>query len=669
MKRTPFQQLLALALGLALPGAVFSAESTQDFTQMSLTELLQVRVTSVSRKEQSLSAAPASIFVISGDDIERLGATTISSALRLSPGVQVARIDSHELAVSARGFDDLYSNKLLVLVDGRTIYNQLFSGVFWNQNPIFMADIDHIEVIRGPGSTQWGANAVNGVISVNSKNARETLGTLLNFATGDQTEAFVELRHGWKLNRTTAARIYVKEQDESDYGINEAGASTGWRARLLGLRMDWKSSSGSSLSWITEGRETLVGNNATIPSFAPPYAIIRHEDYRVGSYMSLLKWMQAIGEDGTLTVQTYFDVSDRTAIKFGEDRTVMDFDAQLQLHPAPRHELVVGVGAREDRDRLTPSIAYDYSIPSDSSKIFSTFIQDEINLVPDKLKLSAGIKFEKGSLFGWEPQPSLRAVFTPSSKHSLWASFTRAARTPSRSERAMRMFHTVLPPYGQVDLPTAVFLTGTPGFETEHLGAFELGYRTQPFSTLSFDAAVYYNRYTHLRDINATPTGLSLTPVPHYTVDSLFTNAMKGNTYGAEISTRWYPISKLQFDATFTTIRYDLRDNTPILPFPAAATEGTTPRYQAGLKAYWSIDSRFSLNLFYSYRTALTFHSIPSYSGLDANLTWKATENMEIALIGQDLLDPSHPEFSAYFLSGPVRELARCYRVRVSLRF
>ena len=669
MKRLTSHLLKLAALSVALPGSFCVADGLPDFTQLSLTELLQVRVTSVSRKEQALSAAPASVFVITGDDIERQGATTIAAALRLSPGVQVARIDAHELAVSARGFDDLYSNKLLVLVDGRTIYNQLFSGVFWNQNTVFMGDIDHIEVIRGPGSTQWGANAVNGVISMSSKNAHDTLGSLLMVAAGDQTEAFVEARHGFRLNASTAMRVYAKVQEEHDYGIREEGSSTGWRARLAGFRSDWQSASGSSLTWITEARLTLVGNNASIPSFAAPYSIMRHEDYRVGSYMSLAKWVQPVGEEAKLTVQAYFDRSDRSAIKFGEDRTVMDFDAQLQLLPLPRHELVLGLGFREDRDRLTPSIAYDYSIPADSSKIFSAFIQDEITLVPEYLKLSAGIKFEKGSLFGWEPQPSLRLVLTPSEKHSLWASLTRAARTPSRSERAMRMFHAVVPAYGEGGLPTAVFLTGTPGFETEHLAALEFGYRTQPVRELSFDASIYWNRYTHLRDINATPTGTSNTPTPHQSLDSFFINAMSGYTYGAELSTRWHPSPKLHIDATFTTIRYDLKDKTPILPYPAAATKGTTPRYQAGLRTQWNIAPHVSLNLFYSYRSALTFASIPAYSGLDACLSWKATDNLEVSVVGQDLLDPSHAEFPAYFLSSSVREIARSYHLRLSVRF
>lgn len=662
-----FRLFAALA---CLPASLALAQTAPDFTELSLTELMQVKVTSVSRKEQALSDAPASVAVITGDDIHQLGATTLASTLRLCPGMQVARIDGHEYAVSARGFNDLYSNKLLVLVDGRTIYNLLFSGVFWNQNTVFLGDVDRVEVIRGPGSTQWGTNAVNGVVSINSKSAFDTLGSYVGVVTGSQTTVMAEARQGVKIGEHSALRVYVKEQQEDDLGIDVIGATHGWRTQMAGMRLDWAGENDSSFTWITEGRETKVDNYSTSPQFTAPYHTVRPETYRIGNFSSNIQWKQSVGETGKISFRGYYDLLDRSALKFGEDRNIFDLDGQMQFSPLPGHELMLGMGYRQDDDEITPSIAYGFTIPKSSSKIFNTFVQDEVVLVPDKLKLSAGCKFEKGSMFGWEPQPSLRLMYTPTPTQSLWASATRAARSPSRSERNLRFFHTSLPPSSSTGgLPTAVFLTGTPKFKSENLKAFELGYRAQPRHEFSYECAVFLNCYTDLRDINLTYTGYEAAPQPHVSMDSYFTNDQKGCTYGAELSANWSPMRSLRFQATFSTLRYDLEDPSIIPPYPAAAYAGSSPRHQATLRMTVNPIKKVQLDLFASYRDRLSFLKVPSYVGLDARLAWHPTKNLELAVTGMDLTDPKHPEFGAYFLSGPLQQLSRSWHASATLHF
>ena len=643
---------------------------TLDPTVLSLEELLAIRITSVSRRPESIIDAAAAVSVISGREIEGIGATTLASALRLAPGVQVGRIDTFNNAVSARGFNDVSANKLLVLLDGRTIYNQLFSGVLWNYTPVFLADLQQIEVIRGPGATLWSANAVNGVINVTSKSSRDTLGGLLAVSHGDEYSN-VEARYGWRNGDDITSRIYVRWDKSGDHGITFGQGSDGWDSILAGARID--GTTGADADWMLmfESRDVDVGNLTGIPSITTPYFTNIAETGTRSGLTGIMRWTQPIGsKGGEWSAQMFVDHSQHTDVAFGEKRTIFDLDTQAYWPLGQRHEVVAGLGYRVDRDDLTSTAVYTFPQEKFSAESFNVFIQDEISLHPETLHLIAGSKFEYTNTVHWEVQPSLRLSWQPSTNQRVWAAVSRAARTPARSERNVRIFSSISPPSPTVPLPTAVYINGNPQFDSEDLVAYELGYRARVTPNLSLDAAVFLNRYTGIRHVIPVGSSTLFTPTPHIAVETLAVNAIDGTTTGAEVSLNWHPLPSLQFNSSISVIDYDLE--APAIPGIVDSTQaiaGTTPRFEVKFHATWSINEHLSLNLFLDHRDELPASQIPAYTGLDARLAWRPNDRWEVALTGQDLLDPSHAEFPATFLGGPVRELARTVFLTTQLRF
>src|SRR5438309_3239631 len=474
--------------------------------KLSIEQLMNLQVTSVSRRPERLAQTASAIQVITGDAIRRSGASSLPEALRLATNLQVAQVDSRQWAISARGFNSTTANKLLVLIDGRTVYTPLYSGVFWDVQEMPLADIDRIEVISGPGATLWGANAVNGVINVITKGAKDTQGLLLSGGGGTEQRGFGTVRYGGTLGSTVRARIHGRgfRRDATALPSGQ-DATDDWHLWQGGFRMDWDASPGNQV--ILHG--DLYDGRIAQPSPAADIAVSG------GNVMA--KWWRTISEQSSLAAQLYYDRTHRDIPGiFGEDLDTYDVDLQHGTRLGARHDVVWGLGYRLINDRVANSAVLAFLPGHVARQWFTGFVQDEIALVPDRLHVAFGTKIEHNDYTGFELQPSGRVNWTLSPSATLWASVSRALRTPSRIDRELF-----------VRIPPATFLAGGPGFHSEEELAYELGYRHQRGS-LALSVATFYSRYHGLRSVEQVNP-----PAPDTVVIG---NGQYGESYGAELT-------------------------------------------------------------------------------------------------------------------------------------
>ncbi len=656
------------SLAVFLPVAV-RAQDTGDFSDLSLEELVQVEISSLGRKNSTVFDTPAPAYIVNNDDIHRSGALNLPEVLRLVPGVQVSRVDSANYAITIRGFNDSTSNKLLVLKDGRSVYNQLFSGANWTFQEAMLADVSRVEVQRGPAGTLWGANAVNGVINLVSKNAHSTIGSLLSVSYGDQLDAAVEARYGWNINLATAARIYAKYQDQGNYGTTVGFGSAGWNSRLVGTRVDWDRPGGGGLTVIAEHREVRISGTSGLATLLPPYVDRAPDTQRTRGTDLSFKWNQPVFSDGHLTVQTSIERGDTSQRSSGEHHTTADLDAQLTLHPRPHHEVITGLTYRSTADNLKNTPWFMYTRPSATTTFIGAFAQDEITLVPETLSVTLGTKIERNSYSGWETQPSVRLLWHPTKTQTLWAAVSQAARTPSRAERDVQWFAATIPPDITSPLPGKVMALGDPDFSSEHVTTFEIGHRLQPSRSFSIDTSLFYSDYRDLRGIQPQIVPPDFTSFPlHYTYDATATNNISGYNYGGEIAARWSPAKTLRFDASVASVRTSLKSDSVVPDSSIPGLVGNTPHEEYKFHVAWDFTNDWTFDLFSRHTGRLAESGVPAYTGLDARLSWRPRKDWEVELIGRDLLDPQHPEISNFFIGTDVKQIARSVYVRVTYK-
>ena len=664
-------RILVTALATFAWNALWANAARDDFTALTLEELSQIQVTSIGRTSSSLFDTAAAAYVLTGEDIHRLGATDLGSALRPVPGLQVSRIDPSNYAISSRGFNDYTSSKLLVLMDGRSLYSQTYSGAYWSYHELMLEDLDRVEIVRGPGATLWGANAVNGVINIVSRSAFSTLGTLVTAARGDELDGLFAVRHGFRLNASTAMRVYARHHEEGNFGATFGTGYRGWDNQLIGARLDWKRPGGGGLMLTAEYRDQTVSSLTALPLFTPPYttSVPENRDRHGGNIVG--RWRQPVPMDGELSIQLSYERLDAHGSTFGESHHILDSDIQLTLHPAAGHEVLAGISARRDEDKLTSTAIISYGQERATTSFAGAFIQDEITLPGDRWSVTPGAKIERNSFTGWELQPSLRTLWQPSDAQTVWAAVARAARTPSRAERSIRWLTGFFPP-GQFGspLPTLLTANGSSDFDSEYLTAFEVGHRIKATSTLSFDTAAYYNRYRDVRGLKNEFIPFVPTPAPHSELKVNATNNVHGGVYGAEFTAIWRATSALRLEGSVSTIYYDLSETRPLgtPEMSIAGIVGSTPRDEFRLRANWDFHDDWTLDVFAHHRGSLPVQNVPGYSGLDLHLTWRPRHDLEIELVGQNLLDPQHPEAAATFLGGTTNEIARSVYVRVTHR-
>ncbi len=663
---------VVFALAIFCPGSA-SAQLTLsgDFADLSLEELVKVEISSLGRKNTALFETPAPGYIVSNEEISRSGAFNLPEALRLVPGVQVSRVNSADYAITIRGFNDSTSNKLLVLMDGRSVYNQLFSGASWNFQEPMLSDVSRIEVQRGPAGTLWGANAVNGVINLVTKNAHATVGSLVSVTHGDRFDLGVELRQGWNFTPATAARVYAKYQDHDAYGDPTGAAADGWNYRLAGTRFDWDRPGGGGLTVIAEHRELRVNGTDNLPTLLPPYFKVYPEHLRTRGTDLSLKWNQPILTDARLSAQASVTRGDTDQFTSGEHHTTVDLDTQLTLHPLPRHEVITGVTYRSTTDHLHGSQWLNYRVHDATTTFVGAFAQDEITLLPERVRLTLGTKIERNSYSGWEMQPSARLLWHPTKRQAVWAAVSRAARTPSRSERDIIWFVATVPPSPAIPLPGKVVALGDSNFSSEHVTAYELGHRFQPNRRFSVDTSIFYSNYTDMRGLRPdyVPPNFAAFPV-FYTYRYTVTNNLEGHSYGGEFAFRWQPANGVRLDASVAAVRTSLRQITPSA-LPDATVPGlvgNTPREEYKLHAGWDVSPQWSLDVFGRRTGALPGSAVPAYTGLEARLAWQPRADLRLEFIGRDLLDPRHPEIAGFIVGNSVREISRSVFFRVTYK-
>ena len=648
MSRTYFLVILFLGCAAHFDWAVAAAI---DLTQLSLEELMDLEVTTASRKEEFLFESPAAAYVLTGEEIRRSGFTNIADALRLVPGLQVGRIDAHTWAVTARGFNARFANKLLVLLDGRVIYTSLFSGVFWEVQDLVLEDVERIEVIRGPGATLWGANAVNGTINIITRNAKDTQGGLVEVGAGGEERGFGALRYGGALGAETHYRVYAKYLNRDRAGDHgNSRANDAWFMRRGGFRLD--------RDWGAEQSLTLVGDayggelDQTLgrgPAFEPPYRRMFDlvTDVEGGSLLG--RWERRFAAYGSVRLGAFFDRSERRDMVIGEERNTLDLDFQHRMTFASRHDVVWGFGYRFTSDDIDSTFITWVDPPQRDVQIVSAFAQDEIRFADERLRLTVGIKFEHNDYTGVEVQPNVRLLWLPRAQHAVWGAVSRAVRLPTRSESDGRFIQDVIPLEGVADsLLTIVELRGDPGFESEEVLAFELGYRTRPRDDLSLDLSIYYNRYDNLRTGEPQTVLVDTSGIaPRLTLPIIADNRGFGETFGLEKAVDWQVRRGWRLRAGYSFLHIDTDVDEDSQSPESANIENNNPRHQFNLRSALDLSRGITFDLNARRVGGLKPRRIAGYLTLDARLAWQPRSAIELSLTGLDLLDSPRREFNA----------------------
>ena len=662
---------LPLALAVMLTPISIYAEQESDLTELSFEELVNVEITSVSRRAQPISEAAAAVFVITNEDLRRSGATTIPEALRMAPGIQVAQLDSNKWSVTARGFSGRFANKLLVLIDGRTVYTPGFSGVYWEQLDVMMKDVERIEVIRGPGATLWGANAVNGVINIITKASTDTRNGYASVGMGTEERVTGELRYGSELSSETQGRAYIKyaEKDEliTDSGADGADA---WDIGQGGFRLDSERLSGDRFSLQGDLYRGEYDQHLKVPALTPPTYTDTYYDTAEGTGWNLLgRWERPLSLSSELALQVYYDHFQRQErAVFSQEYDTFDIDFQHSSNPTNGHNLIWGLGYRAIQAEIDPTDIVTSNVDTLTTELWSGFIQDEIELIENRLRLTLGSKFEQNDFTGFEYQPNLRLLWQLEEQKVLWAAISRAVRTPSIGEYYLGMDTLVIPPSPPYSpLPILVVSQGHSNFESEKLIAYELGFRAQPESTLSLDAALFWNEYDNLRTVESSEPYLSEDHT-YLILEAPFDNKAHGSIYGLELSADWLWQEGWRLAIAYSFAKANLESDTGSVDTTNIAFGDNLPGHQLSLRSMKNINADVDLDVWVRYVDESTVLSslslgqvktIDAYWDLDVRLAWRPAKGIELSLVGQNLLQDSRLEGTTEVLTVDHNEVQR----------
>lgn len=615
--------LLSVAL-LVAPGAtlcvpVSSGQTTAppgDIADLSLEQLSDIVITSLSRQESRLASAPAALYIVSADDIRRSGARSLPEALRLAPNLQVARSNARDYAISARGFNSVFANKLLVLIDGRSVYSPLFSGVFWDTTDVLMADIARIEVISGPGATIWGANAVNGVINIITKSSADTQGGLASASAG-AGEYGTSVRYGGTLSGGATYRLYAKTGEDDD-SINQAGRPipSGWRRAQTGFRID-QSRTDADLTVSADAYRGQLAQGTT-------------PDITIGGANLIGRYTIRQDADATLRLQLIAEYSQREQPNiFTERLSTLDLEAQHDQRRGA-HYLAWGGGYRVARDRIVNGVLYAFLPATQNLHSANAFAQDEITVAPT-VRATVGLKLEHNHYTGLEVLPNARLAWRPDSNHLIWTSLSRTVRAPSRIDRDLYSPAKPVLVSGVLRYRVA----GGPQFDSETAKVLEIGYRAQSTSHLSWSATAFYSDYQRLRTLEPRP-GAS----------SQFANLGAARAHGLELWSRWQVLPTWRLDGSAVFQRLHNRLLPESLDSAASSALATNdPERRYTLRSSHDLSEHTQLNVSWRYMGVLPRPLVPSYQELDVNVIWKPLPNLDVSVTGQNLLHRRHAEF------------------------
>jgi iron complex outermembrane receptor protein len=597
-----------LAAGVAPAQQQVAANDQERWKHLTIQELLEIDVTTAARRADPIRTTAAPVQVLTRDDLHRAGVRYLAEAFRLADALFVGRFDGRTWIVSARGLAINGANKMQVMIDGRSIYSPFYSGVFWDAQDVLIDDVDRIEIIRGPGASLWGANAMHGIINVITRRADDTQGTVVTLGSGTEERAIADLRHGGRLGTAAAYRAYVK------YGYRDAQSlSTGvsaqdpFRRGQVGGRVDWALSANDDLSVLGDAYIGRLG-------------LINAPDTPISGGNVIARWSRR-GRRGSSQVQAYFDRVERHVPRqFGERRNTVDIDAQYGLVGPARHNLVFGGGYRASADETDVTETLYFEPRERTTHLFNLFAQDEIALGRGFFGI-LGTRLEHNSYSGWELQPTGRIRWTRG-HDTVWGAVSRAVRMPTRFDSDLRF---------TAGLPFLV-ATGSTAFRPEQMLAYEAGYRTQPASRVSFEAAVYHNRYDDLRSQEQRPGQ----PI-------VLANTIEGEISGLELGATWEPAAHVRVHGSYAWLTRSLRRKPGSLDITGG--EGFDAPHQATLRLFTDLRPGVRLNVMGRYVDALPRTSIPAYVEADVTLQWDVRPWAELALVGQNLVHDRHAEF------------------------
>ena len=650
-QRNTLSGLLLLAFAIAAARAD-EAAPTQTLANLSLEELSNIEVTSVSKRAQNLQSAAAAITVVTNEEIRRSGATTVPDALRFVPGLNVAQQSASDWAVSARGFSSVNSEKLLVLSDTRSIYTPLFSGVLWDVQDYLLADIDRIEVIRGPGATLWGSNAVNGVINITTKKAQDTQGLLIETAAGTNTKLNAAARYGDTATNGASYRVFGKYVDYGDTINDSSHSNDDWRLGHVGARTDWDVTAADSI--------TVQGDlyRGTLGQLNPSITVIGRQgptgalDAEVSGGNVLARWQHRIDNDSNFSLRAYYDRTHRDDPSYRDELDTFSVDFQYAWNWT-RQQWLWGLNYQVTDNRNESKIIFDVDPDSSRDQLLGFFIQDQITLT-DNLHFTLGTKFEHNDFSGDEWQPSARIAWDFTDRQTLWAAVSRAVRVPTRLERDIAV---------DASDPTInpIFrLQGNSNFDSEVLVAYEAGYRWQARDNLILDIAAFHNRYRDLASLEIgepyvdTNTGFTIVPVVN-------DNKTDGTTRGIETQINYFPLPTWRLVANYSYLDMQL-DPRGLDINRGAFFAGSTPRHQAGLRSFSDLPGDFQLDVHLRYLSKIRHlpeivngEGIGEYAEMDVRIAKQLTEQLEVSLVGQNLLHDRHIEFGAPAARGEIQ--------------
>jgi len=624
--------------------------------QLTLEQLSNVEVTSVSKEPEQVWKTPAAIYVITHDQIEHSGVTNIPDALRLAPGVEVAQVDSHQWSVGIRGFGSNLTRNVLVLIDGRTVYTTLLAGTYWEVQNVMLEDVDRIEVIRGPGGTIWGPNAVNGVINIITKSTKDTRGEYVSAGGGSVDQGFFNVRYGGGNGDTFDYRVYALGFDRGPEYHFDGNRFDAWRSAQIGFRTDWIQSSRDSFTVEGDLYDEGAGYLANASTYNPPANLILQGTAPLSGGNLLARWHRTQDEGKDFQLQVFYDRTNRSQPNFIDIRNTYDIDFVDRFRLAFHQQISWGLGARAshgDNPVVVRSLTFTPQTRTD--ELYTGFIEDDIGLVPDRLVLSLGTKLLKTNFTDLQAQPTARLLWTPTSKQTLWAAYTRALRTASDAERNFSLASFLGP--GPGGIPLFARFNPNPNFKSEELNGFELGYRQLLVRKVYVDVASFYNHYGNLfsEDLSG-PIFLETNPPPtHLLLPADFGNGLRGTTEGIEIAPEWQPVSFWSLRGTYSFLEMHIKRQPVSLDIGTASfVQGSSPQHQVTLESNLDFAKRFNFNLDYRYVSSLPALQVKAYSTADARLAWQVQQFFQLSVVGQNLFQPHHIEYSGVDPGSPI---------------
>ena len=653
--RHAFKKLNAVALAATLMLAAAAAMADESINNqhenplkgLTLEQLGNVEVTTVSKEPESVWNTPAAIYVITQDEIQRSGARNIPEALRLAPGVEVARITGGEYAIGIRGFNSRLSRSVLVLIDGRTVYSTFTAGTYWETQDTVIEDIDRIEVIRGPGGTIWGPNAVNGVINIITKNTKDTQGVLLDGGAGNIAYGFGDARYGAGNHKGFNYKVYVRGFRRAPQFHSDGKEYDELHGAQGGFRVDWDHNSGNTYRLQGDVYGQYFGERVAPSSYSPPanYDITGNAPLYGGNIF--WNWRRVQGKRRDMQLAAYYSHDTRKELNFGDIRNTVNVDF-VHRFPLRRQELTWGVTARAshgDETEIYSGLAFTPSQKTD--QLYQGFVQDQISLSKDRLSLLVGTKVLKTNYTGVLAEPDVRLLYTPSTTQTLWAAFTHSVRTPADVERNFNLSSYL----GNAAGGTPIFARfgANPKFRSEQSNGYELGYRGTLGPTLYLDVTGFYNRYGDLFSEDLVQ-GLHIETNPsptHYLISAQFGNGLVANTGGIEIVPQWRPNSWLEIGGWYSYLDMQVKKGSGSKDIGTPKiVEGSSPAHQAVLRSAFDLPASVTANVEARYISALPAMKVPAYWTGDATVQWEAGHNLRFTVGGRNLFQPHHLEFS-----------------------